>query len=121
MTAGARAGGLALLWLAPAAAAVWVAGAATLPREWLGANRRVHAEMVGVAYQPREVKAALGDTIVWVNQDLIPHTATADSAPAWTTPTILSGDSAILVAGHRGEWAFTCRFHPTMKGRLIVH
>src|SRR5690606_33799554 len=39
-------------------------------------------EMREFKFVPARVEAAVGDTIVWVNKDAVPHTAT-DSAAAW--------------------------------------
>jgi plastocyanin len=113
--------GRAGLLLVPLLAAAGVAGAITLPGVWLGGHHRVAAEMSGVAFHPGVLEAAVGDTIVWINRDLVPHTATSDDGQAWTTPAIAAGDSGTLVMRKKGEWAYYCKFHPTMHGRLIVH
>lgn len=59
-----------------------------------------------------------GDTIVWDNRDLFRHTATAkdggfnvDLPPGARRQTVVRTPGAI---------AFTCRFHPGMRGVLKV-
>jgi plastocyanin len=59
-----------------------------------------------------------GDTIVWQNDDIFRHTATARDGsfdvdlPAKT--------SATMVVGDPGSIDFFCRFHPGMTGTLVV-
>jgi plastocyanin len=36
--------------------------------------------MEGMAFQPNVIAVAAGDTIVWVNKDMVPHSATSDTA-----------------------------------------
>jgi plastocyanin len=80
------------------------------------APRRIAVEISGMAFHPAQVDAAAGDTIVWVNHDMVPHTATA--AGSFDTGSIAAGDSARTVAAHNDT--FACTFHPTMTGALNV-
>lgn len=60
----------------------------------------------------------VGDTIVWVNRDLFRHTATAaDHSFDIDLP---AGKSGKTVMKNAGTIAFSCKFHPGMKGRLLV-
>jgi plastocyanin len=59
-----------------------------------------------------------GDSIVWVNRDILRHSATAtdhsfdvDLLPGRTGKTLLKKSGAI---------AFVCRYHPGMRGVLQV-
>lgn len=72
----------------------------------------------GFAYQPAELTVAFGDTVVWRNQDPVPHTATA--AGTFDTGSIATDGEGKWVADRRGEFAYSCTFHPTMKGMLTV-
>jgi plastocyanin len=60
-----------------------------------------------------------GDTIVWVNKDLFPHTATASNS-TFNSQVIAAGASWKYVAKKKGAFAYTCVFHPTMKAALLV-
>ena len=75
-------------------------------------------EMSGIAFHPATLRAHVGDTITWVNHDLVPHTSTVKGG--WDTGSIAAGDSALVVLRHRGQWQYACSFHPTMKGELTV-
>ncbi len=60
----------------------------------------------------------VGDTIVWVNRDLFRHTATArDKSFDIDLP---AGKSGRMVLKHAGTVGFWCKFHPGMKGQLVV-
>lgn len=69
-------------------------------------------------FQPQELTVHRGDRIVWVNKDLFPHTVTA--AKVFDSGSIASNASWRYVATRKGEYAYGCTFHPTMKGKLKV-
>lgn len=78
-------------------------------------------EVSGLAYHPADLEVAPGDTVIWINRDIVPHTATSDTSPrAIDTGTLAAGDSSKYVAGRAGVYRYTCTFHPTMQGRLVV-
>ncbi len=81
--------------------------------------RRV-IELQGMAFVPAVLTVAPGDTVVWINRDIVPHTATSDSAGGWDTGPVTSGNEGMTVVTQRGEFSYHCLFHPTMQGRLIV-
>lgn len=82
------------------------------------APRRVEVVMQQVRFMPDTVRVARGDTVVWVNHDLFPHTA-SDTLGEWDSRTIEPGDSATTVITASGTSGFLCRFHSTMTGVLI--
>ncbi len=96
-----------------AAGAFPPAGRPALPQRHVVAIR-------GMAFQPAVLEAAPGDTIVRINRDLVPHTATAEGSDAWDTGILARGDSAQYVPLRPGEWAYGCKLHPTMQARLLV-
>lgn len=80
---------------------------------------RTHTvEIHNFVYAPAGLQVAAGDTVVWVNRDVVPHTATADGA--WDTGSIAAGDSARVVVGKAGKQAYRCIFHPNMKAELTA-
>jgi len=81
-----------------------------------------HAEMIHVTidnlvFSPAELKARVGDTITWINKDIVAHTATARGD--WDVM-IPANESASLVLTKAGIVEYYCRFHPHMKGRLTI-
>lgn len=70
-------------------------------------------------FEPRERVVAPGDTIVWVNHDLVPHTvAAADSS--WSSGGLTTDGSWRMVVGTESEIPYYCEYHPTMRGRIRV-
>lgn len=59
-----------------------------------------------------------GDTILWVNRDLFRHTATA--ANGSFNIDLPAGKSGKTVISKPGTTAFTCKYHPGMRGVLKV-
>jgi plastocyanin len=70
-------------------------------------------------YLPKTVTVAVGDTIVWVNKDLLVHTVTAKRG-SFDSRDIPAGGSWTYVAKAEGLTAYVCTYHPTMKGTLRV-
>jgi plastocyanin len=75
--------------------------------------------IVGMRFQPETITVARGDTIIWVNKDLVPHTATSE-AGRFDSKDIEAEKSWRYTIRKRGEFAYICTFHPTMKGMLRV-
>jgi plastocyanin len=62
--------------------------------------------------------AKVGDNIIWVNRDSVPHSVTArdHSFDIRLNP----GQQAKMRLGSAGRIAFYCLFHPSMRGSLTV-
>jgi plastocyanin len=82
-------------------------------------GRAYRIEIKGMAYALPELTVAAGDTVVWVNRDIVPHTATAD-ARQFDSGSMSPSAEWSFVAGERGRIPYSCTFHPTMKGVLVV-
>ena len=84
------------------------------------AKPRTHTVIIeGTRFEPETLTVKAGDTVVWVNKDLFPHSATASNA-TFNSAVIAAGASWRYVAKKKGEFAYTCVFHPTMKASLLV-
>jgi len=70
------------------------------------------------SYAPAAVTVKRGDTVVWINEDPFPHTVTA--AGSFDSKSIAAGGSWKYRPVRAGEFAYTCTFHPNMKGTLSV-
>jgi plastocyanin len=73
----------------------------------------------GMRFQPERLTVARGDTIVWVNKDLVPHTATSEAGRV-DSHTVETGNSWQFTARRKGECPYVCTFHPTMTAMLNV-
>ena len=70
-----------------------------------------------LVFSPAIVEAKVGDTIEWVNKDVFAHTATVKGG--WEVM-IPPKKSASLTLQKAETVDYFCRFHPNMKGRLVV-
>jgi plastocyanin len=75
--------------------------------------------MRDLAFQPTVLTVAQGDTVVWRNADILPHTATAVDT-TWDSKTIAANGEWRWVARMPGRRAYYCVFHPNMKGEVDV-
>jgi len=73
----------------------------------------------GMKFQPEALTVALGDTVVWINKDLVAHTATSQT-DAFDSKMIAPDKSWRLMVRKPGEFAYICTYHPTMKATLRV-
>jgi plastocyanin len=83
------------------------------------APRSHTVEIRGFAYLPATLEVAAGDTVVWINRDALPHTATRDGR-LWDSGSINAEQSWRLVAASPGSQPYYCTFHPVMRGELVV-
>jgi plastocyanin len=84
------------------------------------ASGRTHSvAMDGTTFQPASLTIRLGDTVVWTNKDPFPHTATS-STGGFDSSSLAPDKSWRFTPGKKGEFAYTCTLHPTMKGTLKV-
>jgi plastocyanin len=82
-----------------------------------------HAETIQIVmdkmvFSPTETVASVGDTIEWVNNDILAHTATARNGH-WDVA-IAANKTVSLVLKKAGPIDYYCRYHPNMTGRVIV-
>jgi plastocyanin len=74
-------------------------------------------------FEPATVTVHPGDTVEWMNDDIVPHTTTGEGdaqKPVWNSGTIQTGAKWRYVARKQGTFNYTCVLHPNMKGKLIV-
>jgi plastocyanin len=74
----------------------------------------------GMKFEPEALTVTAGDTVVWVNKDLVAHTATSSDAGIFDSKLIAPGKSWKLTVRKKGDFAYTCTYHPAMKATLHV-
>lgn len=82
----------------------------------LAATVRITMENMEIV--PATATAKVGDTVQWVNKDVLAHTATARNGDF----NVMLGPkkSASVVLKKAGAVSYYCRFHPNMKATLTV-
>ena len=73
----------------------------------------------GTSFQPAMLTVKPGDSIVWVNKDPFPHTATSE-AGGFDSGVIQPDKSWTYTPKRKGKFAYICTLHPTMKATLRV-
>jgi plastocyanin len=87
-----------------------------------GADAKARTRTVvlrGMDYLPATLVVNAGDTVIWKNEDIVPHTAT-DRRKNFDSGSIAPGDSWSYVANKKGTYFYYCSFHPNTKGKLVV-
>lgn len=76
-------------------------------------------EMSAFQFSQQTIVVSVGDTVVWQNRDIVPHTATASDG-AWDSGNIPAKSSRATVMLEKGTHPFVCLYHSNMKGNLVV-
>lgn len=81
-----------------------------------------HVEIRAMQYVPAELTVAVGDTVVWTNIDVVPHTVTSSipSAATFDSQGIERSRQWQYKITTAGEIAYVCTYHPTMRAKLIA-
>lgn len=81
--------------------------------------RTHHVTIDALAFEPATLTVAVGDTVIWTNQDLVPHTVTA--AAAGPSSDEMARDAVFRwVAEAEGTVDYRCAYHPMMAGEVVV-
>ena len=75
-------------------------------------------EIKEMKFQPAELEVQKGDTIVWINRDIVAHDVTEQPNKAWTSSPLTTGQSWSMVATQSAD--YYCSIHVVMKGKLVV-
>ena len=72
-----------------------------------------------LAYTPGQVRIRAGQTVRWINRDLVVHTVTAEDR-SWGSELIEQRGVYERRFDQPGTFPYFCLPHPTMKGVVIV-
>lgn len=79
-----------------------------------------HVEIKNFHFDPPDLTVRAGSRIEWKNDDIVPHTVTADDG-SFGSGKIQPGKTWGYVPKKRGIFGYTCSPHPNMHGKLTVH
>ena len=82
-------------------------------------SKAIKVTIAGMSYQPADLTVRIGQTIEWINKDVVDHTATEKAKALWNV-SIAPGKSAKVVMKTAGTFDYFCRYHPNMIGRVVV-
>ena len=96
--------------------ALGLVGSATAQKKPSG---KTHTVLIkGFTFVPQQLEVRAGDRVIWKNDDIVPHTATAKNS--FDSKELGPQQSWSYVANRKGTYPFMCIYHPTMKGELTV-
>jgi plastocyanin len=98
--------GLALALLGGPAAAIPAA-----------ASAKKTVSVKSFAFQPATLKVPRGTRVAFANRSAVAHTATAGS---FDTERIPPQQSVAVRFNRSGSFAYHCKIHPSMKGKIVV-
>ena len=81
------------------------------------AAKILHVDIRGMKFEPDSLAVAVGDTVEWTNDDLVPHSVTSSS---FDSKAIAPHATWSYVARTGGDFAYNCTFHPMMVAAIIV-
>ena len=75
-------------------------------------------EIINMTFQPEVLQVNKGDTVIFVNKDMVAHDAT-ELNKVWFSPPLNSGDSWKWVADKSAD--YYCSIHLVMKGKIYIN
>ena len=70
-------------------------------------------------FTPAETQVSVGTTVVWTNNDDIPHTV-VDGDHKWKSSALDTGDKFSHTFTEPGTFEYFCSLHPHMTGKIVV-
>ena len=88
------------------------------------ATAPVRAEQVAVkianfTFGPQQITVKAGTTVVWTNEDDIPHTVTS-TTQAFRSPPLDTDQKFSFTFTTPGAYKYFCALHPHMTGTIVV-
>lgn len=76
-------------------------------------------EIYGLKFTDPKEPVHTGDMIVWINKDIVPHTA-SDTAGKWDSGDISPDASWRMTVQTAGVLDYLCLYHPSMRAKIVV-
>lgn len=71
-----------------------------------------------MVFNPAELYINDGDTVMWVNKDMVTHNIMEEANKEWSSSPLASGQSWKLVVNKSAD--YFCSLHPVMNGKIIL-
>ena len=69
-------------------------------------------------FLPSDISVHKGDTVMWVNNDMVAHDITEEKSKSWSSSLLQPGKSWKLVVKESAD--YYCSIHAVMKGRIAI-
>jgi plastocyanin len=103
------------LWLLPIFIS-FLAGCDNTPRQIV--HRKLSVLIENMQFQPAELTVKKGDTVVFLNKDLVAHDVTDEVEKAWSSQRMEPGSSWSMTVDQ--SESYFCSIHVVMKGHLTM-
>lgn len=74
--------------------------------------------ITGMAFSPDTLTIAKGDTVYWINRDIVAHNITQFPEAKWKSDLLNPSDHFSKVLDDSAS--YYCSIHPTMHGKVLV-
>ena len=71
-------------------------------------------------FTPATLNVKVGTKVTFIQEDSIPHNATAQGTNAFKTPTMTKGQKFTVTFSKAGTYNYICDIHQYMKGTVVV-
>jgi len=88
----------------------------TAPAKYTPKTFRV--EISQMKFQPATITVHQGDTVEWINKDMVAHDVTQVPNSTWTSSSLAPGKSWKMAVAESDD--YYCSIHVVMVGKLIV-
>jgi len=70
-------------------------------------------EIRAMQFQPAELSVQKGDTVLFINHDMLTHNVTDEKTRAWNSPSLAPGDSYKMVVNESSDYYWFLYFDET--------
>ena len=81
-------------------------------------TRHHQIEISGFAFTPKDIKVNIGDTISWINKDIVPHNIVDITQKKLLSADLSNGERHTFIV--TDTMLYKCGLHPSMKGKLSL-
>ncbi|MGN6530492.1 MAG: plastocyanin/azurin family copper-binding protein [Ginsengibacter sp.] len=81
-------------------------------------NRTDTVTIQQMQFIPASLTVQKGDTIIWINKDMVDHTVKEEKSKGFYSDTIHVGNIWKMEATDNAD--YNCSIHPTMKGKIVI-
>lgn len=83
------------------------------------ASKAKAVDIRGFAFHPATLTIGRGTKVVFTNSSAVTHTATRGGS--FDTGRIKPGKSVPVRFSQKGSFAYHCKIHPSMRGKIVVN
>jgi plastocyanin len=94
-------------------------GASAASAQGAAKSQEVVVKIDNFSYMPHDITVTAGTTVIWVNNDDIPHTVVS-TTDAFKSRALDTDDKFSFKFDKPGTYEYFCSIHPKMTAKVIV-